>query len=76
MEKLNCCYLNNALQEIYHEQIQGQKHYNLGYSTTFYHLFKDLKTKDFLCEKCLDFSQKLFEIYLDFNQKYQNIHQD
>jgi len=73
MEKLNCCYLNNTLQIIYHEQIQGKKYYNLGYSATFYHLFKNLKKQDFLCEKCVDFSWELFEVYTEFKQKYQSL---
>ena len=76
MEKLNCCYLNNTLQEIHREQIQGKRYYSLGYSTTFYYLFKNLKKQGFLCEKCMSFGQQLAEIYLDFQQKYQSIYQD
>ncbi|MCE8162784.1 MAG: hypothetical protein I3273_01550 [Candidatus Moeniiplasma glomeromycotorum] len=62
--KLNCCYLNNTLPKIYSEKIQGKRYYCLGYFTTYYYLLKDLKKQELLCAKCLDFSEKLFEIYL------------
>jgi hypothetical protein len=73
MKKINCCYLNSTLQAIYQEQIQGKRYFNLGYSATFYHLFKNLEKQGFLCEKCVSFSRELAEIYTEFNQKYQNI---
>ena len=65
MDKLNCCYLNKTLQTIYQGQIQSTRYYNLGYTATFYYLFKNLKKRDLLCEKCVSFSQELAEIYLD-----------
>lgn len=74
MEKINCCYLNTALQEIYYKQITGKEYYSLGFQTAYYYLFKNLKNQGLLCEKCLETSGKLSEIYLDFQGKYQNIY--
>jgi hypothetical protein len=66
---MNCCPLNTTLQDIYYEHILGHKYLSLGYYTTYYYLLKDLKKQNQLCEKCKDFSEKLFSLYLEMRNK-------
>lgn len=75
MSKINCCYLNTTLQKIQQEEIRGKKYFNLGYITTFYFLFKNMKDKGFLCGKCVGFSKELSEIYWNFEREYQKIYE-
>lgn len=68
--QLTCCHLNQTLQEIYYEQIQGKKRYTLGYYTTYYYLLKEYKKSGKLCEKCNGFTQQLFNLYLEMRSKH------
>jgi len=68
----SCCQLNQTLQETYYEQIMGKRGYVLGYYTTYYYLLKDLKKAQKLCEKCNNFSQKVFDLYLEMKNKHSN----
>jgi len=67
-----CCHLNNALQEIYYEQIIGKRGYALGYSTTYYYLLKEYKKQGQLCANCLNFASKIWAIYLENRTKYKH----
>ena len=64
-----CCHLNNALQEIYYEQIMGKRGYPLGYYTTYYYLLKEYKKSGQLCVNCEHFASKIWELYLTTRQK-------
>ncbi|KLL02354.1 MAG: hypothetical protein MRERC_2c090 [Mycoplasmataceae bacterium RC_NB112A] len=56
IDKITCCQINTI-------------YLSLGFQTGYYYLFKDLKEKGFLCEKCVNFSRELGKIYLDFREK-------
>ncbi|KLL04394.1 MAG: hypothetical protein MRERV_24c017 [Mycoplasmataceae bacterium RV_VA103A] len=68
-----CCLLNQTLQEIYYEQIQGRSGYSLGYYTTYYYLLKEYKRTSQLCDKCKDFAKQLFTLYFTSRQKIKQL---